>query len=68
LEAKGDGGMRQMHNYVDLNFSDQITTPGDEVEYKKTNKMPEGLTVEQLQQQRESELKKISGARPPMSI
>jgi hypothetical protein len=68
LEAKGDGGMRQMHNYVDLNYSDQITTVADEVEYKKTNKMPEGLTVEQLQQQRESELKKISGARPPMGI
>ena len=68
LEAKGDGGMRQMHNYVDLNFSDQITTPTDEAEYKKTNKMPEGLTVEQLQQQRESELKKISGARPPMAM
>ena len=60
--------MRQMHNYVDLNFSDQITTPTDEAEYKKTNKMPEGLTVEQLQQQRESELKKISGARPPMAM
>ena len=68
LEAKGNGGARQMHNYVDLNYSDQITTPTDEAEYKKTNKMPEGLTVEQLQQQRESELKKISGARPPMGI
>jgi hypothetical protein len=68
MEAKGNGGTRQMHNYVDLNYSDQITTPVDEVEYKKTNKMPEGLTVEQLQQQRENELKKISGARPPMGL
>ena len=43
LEAKGNGGMRQMHNYVDL-------------------------TVEQLQQQRESELQKITGNKPQMRI
>jgi hypothetical protein len=30
LEAKGNGGMRQMHNYVDLNYSDKISTPNDE--------------------------------------
>lgn len=31
LEAKGDGGMRQMHNYVDLNtaFNGQISGQGD---------------------------------------
>lgn len=62
LKATGNGGMRQMHNYVDLNFNDQISTPADEAEYKKVAKIPEGLTVEQLQQQRDSDIQKI---RPP---
>ncbi len=60
LEAKGDGGMRQMHNYVDLNYSDQISTPADDFDYK-SNKIPEGLTVEKLQQQRNEELNSLSG-------
>jgi hypothetical protein len=68
LKATGNGGVRQMHNYVDLNYSDQISTPVDEAEYKKTSKIPEGLTVEQLQEQRNSELQKITGTgnRRPM--
>jgi hypothetical protein len=61
LKATGNGGVRQMHNYVDLNYSDQISTPVDEAEYKKMSKIPEGLTVEQLQEQRNSELQKITG-------
>ena len=61
LKATGNGGMRQMHNYVDLNFSDQINTPVDEAEYKKISKMPEDMTVEKLQQQREQEIQKFSG-------
>ena len=68
LEAKGNGGMRQMHNYVDLNYSDNITTPADEHEYKNSNKISGDLTVEQLQQQRESELQKITGNKPQMRI
>jgi hypothetical protein len=61
LSAKGSGGTRQMHNYVDLNFMDKINTPADEQEYKNSNKISGDLTVEQLQQQRESELQKING-------
>lgn len=68
LEAKGNGGMRQMHNYVDLNYSDNISTPADEHEYKNSNKISSDLTVEQLQQQRESELQKITGNKPQMRI
>jgi hypothetical protein len=41
-----------MHNYVDLQHMDKINTPEDEENYKKSGKLPEGLTVEQLQQQR----------------
>lgn len=65
LSAKGNGGIRQMHNYVDLNYADQISTPADETEYKNSNRLPEGLTVEQLQQQRDQELNKITGRAPP---
>lgn len=68
LEAKGNGGMRQMHNYVDLNYSDNITTPADDHDYKGSNKISGDLTVEQLQQQRESELQKITGNKPPMKF
>ena len=67
LAAKGNGGSRQMHNYVDLNYMDQISnsTSGDDSSYKKSNKIPEGLTVEQLQQQREQEMQRIVGDRRP---
>ena len=68
LEAKGNGGMRQMHNYVDLNYSDNITTPADDHDYKGSNKISGDLTIEQLQQQRESELQKITGNKPPMNF
>ena len=64
LKATGDGGIRQMHNYVELNYSDKINTPADEAEYKKTSKLPEGLTVEQLQQQREQEFSQLSKNKP----
>jgi len=67
LKATGNGGMRQMHNYVDLNYADNINTPTDEQDYK-SNKIPEGVTVEQLQQQRDSELQKITGGKPQMKF
>ena len=58
LSAKGNGGVRQMHNYVDMNYNDTISTPEDEVNHVKgANKLPQGLTVEQLQQQRDQELR-----------
>jgi hypothetical protein len=68
LQAKGNGGMRQMHNYVDLNYSDNISTPSDDHDYKGSNKISGDLTIEQLQQQRESELQKITGNKPPMKF
>lgn len=70
LKASGNGGLRQMHNYVDINnsniLSGSINTTANESEYKKGSKMPEGVTVEKLMEQRESELRKIVGNRPPM--
>lgn len=59
LTASGDGGLRQMHSYVALNGDSNITTPKDDYDYKNT-KIPEGLTIEQLQQQREQEFNAIS--------
>ena len=65
LSAKGNGGTRQMHNYVDLNYSDKISTPEDEHDYKGSNKLSGDLTVEQLLQQREQDLQKLTGNKPP---
>ena len=65
LEAKGSGGMRQMHNYVDLNSNMKITTPEDEHDYKQS-KIPEGLTLEKLQEQRANDLAKLTGNKPPI--
>jgi hypothetical protein len=59
LEAKGSGGTRQMHNYVDLNYNQIISTPTDEQDYK-SSKMPQEITVEKLQEQRASELNNIN--------
>ena len=58
LNTKGNGGLRQMHNYVPLNHSDIISTPKDEFDYKK-GKMPEGMTLEKLQQQRDADLQGV---------
>jgi len=65
LSAKGNGGVRQMHNYVDLNYSDNISTPEDEQDYKTAGKISGDLTVEQLLQQREQDLQKLTGNKPP---
>jgi hypothetical protein len=59
LTAKGNGGTRQMHNYVNLDYSDAITTPKDDHDYKQS-KIPEGLTLEKLQQQRDQDFASIS--------
>jgi hypothetical protein len=66
LQAKGNGGMRQMHNYVDLNYNGNIQTPEDNYNYKD-NKISQDLTVEKLQEQRNNDLQNITGnSRPPI--
>ena len=59
LAAKGNGGLRQMHSYVPLSGETTIETPKDDYNYKD-NKIPEGLTVEQLQEQRNHELSALN--------
>ncbi len=68
LSAKGNGGIRQMHNYVDLNYSDNISTPQDEQDYKSASKISGDLTVEQLLQQREQDLQKLNGNKQPLGF
>jgi hypothetical protein len=61
LSAKGNGGIRQMHNYVNLNYNDKISAPPeDDKEKKGANKIPGELTIEQLQQQREQEYQSLA--------
>ena len=78
LEAKGNGGMRQMHNYVDLNtaFSAQLPQYGNQEEHnttiRGTKKMAEQDSnqemesrMKRMQEEREADIKQISGNRPP---
>jgi hypothetical protein len=61
LGVKGDGGLRQMHSYVSLNESMNLTMhlPQDEHDYK-SDKLKDGDTsVEALQRRREQELTNI---------
>ena len=60
LSVKGDGGMRQMHSYVTLNESMNLSMklPQDYHDYK-SNKLKEGETsIEALQRRRNEELAK----------
>ena len=62
LSVKGNGGLRQMHNYVTLNDSMNLSMklPQDDHDYK-SDKMKEGeMSVEALQRRREEELSNIS--------
>jgi len=62
LSVKGEGGLRQIHNYVTLNDSMNLsmTLPKDDFEYKN-DKLKEGeLSVESLQRRRDEELSNIN--------
>ena len=62
LGVKGDGGLRQMHNYVTLNESMNLSMklPQDDIEYN-TDKLKEGeLSVEALQRRRDEDLANIN--------
>lgn len=55
LSAKGNGGVRQMHSYVDLNYNEKISTVADDCNYKGSNKMSPDVTIEKLKKQREQD-------------
>jgi hypothetical protein len=62
LSVKGDGGLRQMHNYVSLNEAMNLNMhlPQDDHEYK-SDKLKEGeMSVESLQRKRDQEIANIN--------
>jgi hypothetical protein len=80
LEAKGNGGMRQMHNYVDLNtaFSGKVSEVGQGDDSNTTirgsTKMGEDASnqitedrMKKMQAERDADIKQLTGNRPPMS-
>jgi len=60
LSTKGVGGRRQMYNYVSVNDNGMgIPTPDDTY---KPDKVSKGVTVEELQQQRNAEIQRMAGS------
>ena len=81
LEAKGNGGMRQMHNYVDLDtaFNGQISEQGNNEELNTTirgaKKVGEDASnqvmeerMRKMKEDRDSDIKTITGNKPPKSF
>lgn len=81
LKAEGNGGMRQMHNYVDLNtaFTGQVSNygPGDDFNttIRGSKKMSDDVAnnqmeqrLKKMQEERDADIKAITGNRPPMSF
>jgi hypothetical protein len=82
LEAKGNGGMRQMHNYVDLNtaFSGQLQQHATSTESTNTtirgaHKMGEDAANQEMEarmrkmkEERDADIRSLSGPRPPSSF
>ena len=81
LEAKGNGGMRQMHNYVDLRtaFSGQISEPISTDDFNTTirgakkigeddsnNQMED--RIKKMKEERDADIRQLTGNRPPMSF
>ena len=80
LSAEGNGGMRQMHNYVDLEtaFRGEIQNinvdPNTNTTIRGTQKMTEDSAsqlmeqrIKKMQEERDADMKMITGNRPPMS-
>ena len=83
LSVKGNGGMRQMHNYVDLNtaFNGSISAVNDNNnsnEYnttiRGTQKIGEDASNQQMEErirkmkeERDADIRQLTGNRPPMS-
>ena len=81
LEAKGNGGMRQMHNYVDLNtaFSGQLSEYGANEDTNTTirgvQKIGEDASnqvmedrIRKMKEDRDADIRTLTGNRPPSSF
>ena len=58
MEAKGEGGLRQMHSFVKLNHNDKIETPPEDYEPDKVGQVDMG----KLQASREAEITQAPSA------
>ena len=58
MEAKGEGGLRQMHSFVKLNHDDKIETPPEDYEPDKVGQVDMG----KLQASREAEITQAPSA------
>ena len=80
LKADGNGGMRQMHNYVDLNtaFSGQVSNINASDDFNTTirgaKKMGDDAAnqemedrIRRMKEERDADIRSITGNRPPMS-
>lgn len=61
MNTKGDGGLKQMHQYVRLDHVDTISTPTDEQD-KQQGRAAGGLTLEQYQKQRDQDISTIQSS------
>ena len=81
LKADGNGGMRQMHNYVDLNtaFSGNISNVTTNEDFNTTirgaKKIGEDASnqqmeqrLKQMQEQRDADIRSLTGNKPPLSF
>jgi hypothetical protein len=80
LEAKGNGGMRQMHNYMDLNtaFNGQIQQYGGEetnTTIRGVQKIGEDASnqvmedrIRKMKEERDADIRTLTGNRPPSSF
>jgi hypothetical protein len=82
LSAEGNGGMRQMHNYVDLNTAyngqvSNINSNDDELNttIRGAKKMGDDASNQQMEdrirkmkEERDADIRQITGNRPPMSF
>jgi hypothetical protein len=81
LKAEGNGGMRQMHNYVDLDtaFNGQVSGAGNggddhNTTIRGSKKMGDDASNQQMEErirkmkeERDADIRSIAGNRPPMS-
>lgn len=83
METKGNGGMRQMHNYMDINsaYSGNIQPDPNQQDsnfnttIRGSNKIGEDASnqvmedrIKKMKEEREADLRTITGNRPPMSF
>ena len=62
MTAVGNGGMRQMHNYVDLSLKSNMETFSKPENDRKENRMSDSVTIEKLQQMRQNEEKNFNSS------